>query len=66
MNGTITTSERLSAHVDWFLCHLLARQFPRDRALADRDAFLAWVDRLTYDSYVKYGEDVFRDHIDPA
>jgi len=66
VNGTIATSERLSEYADWFLCQLLARQFPRDLALSDRDAFLGWVDRLTYDSYVMYGEDVFRRGIEPA
>jgi hypothetical protein len=58
--NTIASSERLSDYSDWFLCQLLARQFPRDKAESDRDEFLTWVDRLSYDSYVRYGEDIFR------
>jgi hypothetical protein len=63
-DGTIAASERLSEYSDWFLCQLLARQFPRERAASDRETFLAWVDRLSYDSYIKYGEDIFREFVE--
>lgn len=44
---------------DWFLSQLLARQYSTEGALNNPDAFLRWIHRRSYRSYVRLGEDAF-------
>ena len=50
----------LDDYTDWFLSQLLARQIGRDLAEHDGDAFCAAVRRLSFQSYQKYGEEIFQ------
>lgn len=52
-------TERLDDYTDWFLTQLLDRQFSHTRAKESPQAFLRQVHHLSYDSFLKYGEDIF-------
>lgn len=56
-------TERLDAYTDWFLAQLLARQIDHGTAEREPKFFKEFVHRLSYDSYLKYGEDIFTDSL---
>ncbi|HZR21069.1 MAG TPA: hypothetical protein VFE51_27555 [Verrucomicrobiae bacterium] len=57
-------TERLDDYTDWFLSHLLARQIPLELAELDPKRLKRAVHRLSYESFVKYGEEVFLDALE--
>ena len=57
-------TERLDEYTDWFLAQLLARQISRDRAQTDSGWLKRTVHRLSYDSFLKYGEETFLDALE--
>jgi ADP-heptose:LPS heptosyltransferase len=44
---------------DWFLWQLLARQYLAEEAQKNPQAFLRWIHRRSYNSFVSLGEDAF-------
>jgi hypothetical protein len=56
-NNRLLKTERLNDYADWFLAHLLSRQI-EDNQLHSSD-LKSKIDKLSYKSYVKYGDDVF-------
>lgn len=52
-------SERLDDYVDWFLTQLLDRQSTHTWALENPEEFAQRVQRLSYNSFLKYGEEIF-------
>ena len=58
-NNQLMRNERLDDYTDWFLAQLLARQISHEEAQRNPKALRAMVDRLSYHSFVKYGEEIF-------
>jgi hypothetical protein len=58
-NNRLMRMDRLDEYTDWFLAQLLARQVNLELALADPAWLQRKVYRLSYQSFVKYGEDIF-------
>ena len=56
-------TERLDAYTDWFLAQLLARQIDHGTAEREPKFFKEFVHRLSYHSYIKYGEEIFTDSL---
>ncbi|MCW0220562.1 MAG: hypothetical protein OJI67_19705, partial [Prosthecobacter sp.] len=52
-------SERLNDYSDWFLTQLLARQINRKSAITEPHIFRSKIWKLSYQSFLKYGEDIF-------
>jgi len=53
-------TERLDAYTDWYLAQLLAGQIGRETAQSP-SKLREWMFRLSYHSYLKFGEEVFLD-----
>lgn len=61
-DARLMNTERLNDYADWFLYQLLARQIPRHVTRRDREDFLYEINRLSYHSFVSYGEEIFDLH----
>jgi hypothetical protein len=46
---------------DWFLWQLLARQYSAERARNDPARFLRWINRRSYNSYLRLGDNAFEE-----
>jgi hypothetical protein len=57
-------TDRLNDYTDWFLAQFLARQIQRDRAEHDGRWLKTALHRLSYASFVKYGEEIFADTLE--
>ena len=57
-------TQRLDDYTDWFLAQFLARQISRERANADAKWLKRALYRLSYASFMKYGEDIFLDALE--
>jgi len=57
-DNRLLRTERLDAYADWYLAQLLARQISRETAQTP-SKLREWVLRLSYHSYLKYGEEIF-------
>jgi hypothetical protein len=55
------TDEWSLDHGDWFLLQLLARQYSSERARNDPAAFLRWIHRRLFTSYLRLGEAAFEE-----
>jgi ADP-heptose:LPS heptosyltransferase len=58
-------TEYLDDYTDWFLAQLLARQISHDKAVSAPKWFKQTLDRLSYHSFRKYGEEIFLDALEP-
>jgi hypothetical protein len=63
MLGQRITDPWLLDYGDWFLWQLLSRQYSTEQARKEPAAFLRWIDRRSYHSYLHLGDDAF-DEID--
>jgi hypothetical protein len=59
-NPALMRNERLDEYADWFLVQLLARQVDLKRGRTDPVWLKERVDHLSYNSWVKYGEEIFQ------
>jgi hypothetical protein len=57
-------TERLDDYTDWFLAQMLARQIERERAESDPKWLKRALHRLSYGSFMKYGEEIFLDALE--
>jgi len=59
--GKCITDPWLLDYGDWFLWQLLARQYSTEQARREPAAFLRWIDRRSYHSYLRLGDDAFEE-----
>jgi len=59
-------TERLDEYSDWFLAQFLARQLDRQRAESDPKWLKRALHRLSYSSFMKYGEQIFLDALEES
>lgn len=52
-------TQRLNDYSDWFLYQLLIRQYNKKDIDSNPEDFLRWSDKLTFKSFIKYGEENF-------
>ena len=55
---------RLDEYTDWFLAQMLARQIERERAESDPKWLKRALYRMSYASFMKYGEEIFLDALE--
>ena len=58
-NNQLMRTDRLDGYTDWFLAQLLARQITREEAEENFDKFQQKAHRLSYQSFLEHGEDIF-------
>jgi hypothetical protein len=61
-DNRLLRSERLNDYMDWFLAQLLSRQVTHEFAAREPELFKQRVLRLSFDSFVKYGEEIFNEY----
>jgi len=58
-DNSLMRTERLDDYTDWFLAQLMARQINRDVAEQNPALFKQQVLRLSYQSFLQHGEEIF-------
>ena len=58
-NNSLMRNERLDDYTDWYLANLLSRQVNPEIAKRDPRAYKDIVYKLSYESFMKYGEEIF-------
>ena len=58
-NDEMVKNERLNEYSDWFLANLLSRQIRTTFSKTNPKAFKDFVLRVSFNSYQKYGEEIF-------